>query len=138
MYIRRSHILAPLARLTSKTVKWVWTDIEQKAFDTIKQVISQEVLLTYPDFNKKFTIHTDASNLQLGAVISQHNKPIAFYRRRLNPAQRRYTTTKQELLAIVETLKESKNILLGQQIKIFTDHKNITYKKFNTNRVMRW
>ena len=138
MYIRRSHILASLARLTSKTVKWVWTDIEQKAFDTIKQVISQEVLLAYPNFNKKFTIHTDASNLQLGAVISQDNKPIAFYSQKLNPAQRRYTTTKQELLAIVETLKEFKNILLGQQIKIFTDHKNLTYKKFNTNRVMRW
>ena len=89
MYIRQSHILAPLARLTLKTVKWVWTDIKQKAFDTIKQVISQEVLLTYPDFNKKFTIHTDASNLQLGAVISQDNKPIAFYSRKLNPAQRR-------------------------------------------------
>ena len=49
MYIRQSHILAPLARLTSKTVKWVWTDIKQKALDTIKQVISQEVLLTFPD-----------------------------------------------------------------------------------------
>ena len=53
----------------------------------------------------------DASDLQLGAVISQNGKPIAFYSRKLNPAQTRYTTTKKELLAIVETLKEFKNIL---------------------------
>jgi hypothetical protein len=85
-----------------------------------------------------FEIHTDASHTQLGAVISQDNRPIAFYSRKLNPAQTRYTTTERELLAIVETLKEFRNILLGQTIKVYTDHKNLTYKQFNTERVMRW
>ena len=42
------------------------------------------------------------------------------------------------MLAIVETLKEFRNILLGQRIRIYTDHKNLTYKNFNTERVMRW
>ena len=74
----------------------------------------------------------------MGAVISQKNKPIAFYSRKLNPAQTRYTTTERELLSIVETLREFHNVLLGQQIKIYTDHKNLTYKQFNTERVMRW
>ena len=83
-------------------------------------------------------MHTDASHSQLGSVISQDNKPIAFYSRKLNPAQTRYTTTERELLFIVETLKEFKNILLGQQIEVFTDHQNLTYKHFNTERVMRW
>ena len=41
-------------------------------------------------------------------------------------------------MSIVETLKEVRNILLGQQIKVYTDHKNLTYKTFNTERVMRW
>ena len=98
----------------------------------------REVLLAYPDFDKTFDIHTDASKAQLGAVISQDKKPIAFYSRKLNPAQTRYTTTERELLAIVETLKEFKNILLGQSIRVHTDHKNLTYKNFNTDCVMRW
>ena len=74
----------------------------------------------------------------MGAVVSQGNKPIAFYSRKLNPAQTRYTTTEKELLSILETLKEFRNILLGQQIRVYTDHKNLTYKQFNTDRVMRW
>jgi RNase H-like domain found in reverse transcriptase len=71
-------------------------------------------------------------------VISQDNKPIMFYSRKLKPEQTRYTTTEHELLSIVETLKEFRNIQLGQRIEIHTDHKNLTCKNFNTERVMRW
>ena len=104
----------------------------------MKKVISKQTLLAYPDFNDTFEIHTDASHTQLGAVISQKGKPIAFYSRKLKPEQTRYTTTERELLSIVETLKEFRNILLGQKIVVFTDHKNLTCKNFNTERVMRW
>jgi len=138
MWIRRSHILAPLAKLTSKTTKWKWEAEHQKAFDAAKKVIAREVMLSYPDFSKPFEIHTDASHYQLGAVIAQEGKPIAFYSRKLNDAQTRYTTTERELLSIVETLKEFKNILLGHKIIVHTDHKNLTCKNFNTERVMRW
>lgn len=138
MWPRRSAILAPLARLTSKNVPYRWTDQEQKAFNTMKRIIGRDVLLTYPDFNKKFEIYTDASSKQLGSVIMQNKKPIAFYSRKLNPAQSRYTTTERELLSIVETLKEFRNILFGQEIEVYTDHQNLTYKQFNTERVLRW
>ena len=138
MWIRRSHILAPLAALTSDGVKWDWKEEHSKAFNDMKNVIAKEVMLSYPDFNKPFVIHTDASHYQLGAVISQDNKPIAFYSRKLIPAQQRYTTTERELLSIVETLKEFRTILLGHRIIIHTDHKNLVCKNFNTERVMRW
>ncbi len=138
MWIRRSDILTPLTKLVSKTIKWVWTDEQQNAFDQMKKLLSREALLSYPDFSKPFAIYTDASHHQLGAVISQDERPIAFYSRKLNPAQTRYTTTERELLAIVETLKEFRNILLGHHIRVYTDHKNLTYKNFNTERVMRW
>jgi hypothetical protein len=55
----------------------------------------------------------------------QNDRPRAFYSRKLNSAQKRYTTVKQELLSIVETLKEFKNILLGQKLIAHTDHKNL-------------
>src|SRR6478609_2930234 len=135
---QRSHLLAPLTALTSKKAKWKWTDEHQKAFDEMKRVITRETLLAYPNFSKPFDIHTDASLLQLGACISQDGRPIAFYSRKLNLAQTRYTTTERELLSIVEVLKEFRNILLGQQIRVHTDHENLTYKTFNSDRVMRW
>ncbi len=138
MWIRRSHCLAPLAALTSKNAKWRWGNEERQAFNQMKKIISRETLLVYPDFNKKFVIHTDASQYQLGGVISQDGKPIAFYSRKLNDAQTRYTTTERELLSIVETLKEFRNILLGHEIEVHTDHKNLTCKHFNTDRVLRW
>lgn len=138
MWIRRSEVLAPLTALTSSEATFKWTEVEQKAFETIKKIIGRETLLAYPNFNETFDIHTDASHLQLGAVISQQGRPIAFYSRKLQPAQTRYTTTERELLAIVETFKAFRNILLGQRIRVFTDHKNLTYKNFNTERVMRW
>ena len=94
---RRSDLLAPLTALCSSNAKWRWTDVEQKAFDLVKTAISKEVLLLYPDFNAPFDIHTDASKYQLGLVISQGGRPVAFYSRKLNPAQQRYTTTEREL-----------------------------------------
>jgi hypothetical protein len=138
MWVKRSHVLAPLAKLTSKEVPWKWTKEHDDAFKEMKRIISKEALLAYPDFSKPFVIHTDASHHQLGAVISQNNRPIAFYSRKLTDAQTRYTTTERELLSICEVLKAYRNILLGQTIEVHTDHKNLTYKQFNTERVMRW
>jgi hypothetical protein len=100
--------------------------------------MSLETLLTFPDFTKKFHIYTDASKYQLGAVIVQDDKPIAFYSRKMSKTQQRYTTGEQELLSIVETLKEFKNILLGQQLVVHTDHKNILYGNLSNDRITRW
>jgi len=138
MWRRRSHILAPLTGLISKKVTFKWETQHQKAFEEIKDIISRETLLSFPDFNKEFHIHTDASDYQLGAVIMQENKPLAFYSRKVNSAQKRYTTGEQELLSIVETLKEFRNILLGQSITVHTDHKNLLYAKLPSDRMVRW
>merc|ERR1712115_674339 len=124
--------------MTSSNVKFEWKEKQEEAFSKMKKIMVRETLLAFPDFNKTFEIHIDASKIQLGGIISQDNTPIAFYSRKLNPAQTRYTTTERELLSIVETLKEFRNILLGQHIIVYTDHKNLTYKNFNTERVMRW
>ena len=93
MWKKRSELLAPLTALTSKNFKYEWKDEHQKFFEAIKRVIGREVFLGYPDFNAPFEIHTDASKLQLGAVISQKCKPVAFYSRKMNSAQQTYTTT---------------------------------------------
>jgi transposase InsO family protein len=138
MWHRRSHVLAPLTELCSKKAKFVWGDKERKAFQEAKRIISKNAMLAFPDFTKKFDIYTDASKYQLGAVIMQEGKPLAFYSRKLKDAQTRYTTTERELLSIVETLKEFRNILLGHELEVFTDHKNLIYHDLTTERVLRW
>jgi RNase H-like domain found in reverse transcriptase len=71
--------VTPLSSLTSSTAKWDWTEQCQKAFEDVKKLIEKETLLTYPNFNNTFEIHTDASKVQLGACISQEGQPVAFY-----------------------------------------------------------
>jgi hypothetical protein len=66
---------------------------------------------------KPFEIDTDASSTQLGAMITQDNRPIAFFGRKLSKMQQKYSVTEIELLAIVKTLKEFKGMLWGQDIK---------------------
>ena len=141
MWKQRSHILAPLTDLVGLGKKKIkWESKHQDSFDRIKKVLAKETILNYPKFDRPFDIHTDASDRQLGAVISQDGKPLAFYSRKLSSAQRNYTTTEQELLSIVETLKEFRNILLGQIIKVHTDHKNLVHESElkTSQRVMRW
>jgi RNase H-like domain found in reverse transcriptase len=68
----------------------------------------------------------------------QDDRPLAFYSTKLNSAQKRYTTGEQEMLSIVETLREFKNILLGQKLIVHTDHKNLLYQKMSTDCIIRW
>lgn len=83
---QRSYILAPLTALTSTKAKWNWTKVHQLAFDKMKNIMTRERLLAYPNFSELFDIHMDANLYQLGTCISQNGKPIAFYSHKLNPA----------------------------------------------------
>ena len=83
------------------------------------------MVLAYPDFDKTFEIYTGVSAQHLGAVITQGNRPITFFSQKLSEAQKQCAVTEQELFAIVETSKEFKGMLWGQNIKVYTDHNNI-------------
>eukprot|EP00804_Cyclotella_cryptica_P020838 CCRYP_011449-RA/>CCRYP_011449-RA protein AED:0.36 eAED:0.63 QI:0/0/0/1/0/0.33/3/0/453 len=124
----------------TKRKPWHWDDIHQQAFDTVKATIARDVTLAYPDYSQGFEIYTDSSKYQLGAVITQNNRPLAFFSRKLSQAQQKYSVTEQELLAIVETLKEFKGMLWGQQITVYTDHKNLMQDALGltSDRVYRW
>ncbi len=87
----------------TKKVPWHWDEVHQRAFDHVKATIAKDVVMTYPDYSKVIEIYTDASSKQLGAVITQDNRPIAFFSQKLSYAQRKYSVTKIELLAIVKT-----------------------------------
>jgi hypothetical protein len=114
MRARNSEMLAPLTDLErecgetkitqikrTKNKPW-WGDlIHQQAFDNVKAAIAKETVFAYPDFLKPFEIYTDASSMQLEAVITKDNRPIAFFGRKFSKTQQKYSVTEIELLAIV-------------------------------------
>ncbi len=92
LWARRSKMLAPLTSLVgecgqtkttkakgTKKVPWHWDAVHQRAFDHVKATNAKDVVLAYPDYSKVVQIYTDASSKQLGAVITQENKLIAFF-----------------------------------------------------------
>ena len=116
LWARWSNMLTPLTSLVgecgqtkstkakrTKKVPWHWDEVHQRAFDHVKATITKDVVLAYPDYSKVFEIYTDASSKQLGAVITQDNRPIAFFSWKLSDTQHKYSITEIELLAIVKT-----------------------------------
>ena len=85
MWTRRSHVLAYMIEAASgpKGRKILWNNVLEISFKEINRMVSVETLLSYPDWKLPFTVHTDDSDKQLGAVISQNNIPIAFFPRKL-------------------------------------------------------
>ena len=97
-------IAQPLHQL--KEVPFLWTPVCQSSFETLKERLSNAPVLAYPDFNKDFTLGTDASQLGLGAVLSQMREdgrlhPISYASRALSPAEKNYAITELETLAVV-------------------------------------
>ena len=87
MWRRRSHLIAPLSALIGKGVPFKWKDEHQKAFEEVKRIVSKEVLLAFPDYTQRFQIYTDASDLQLGAILKQGDKTLAFFSKKLTSPQ---------------------------------------------------
>ena len=119
-------VATPLTNLLKEDTPFVWTVEQQSAFEELKEKLSAPPVLAFPDFSQPFYIVTDASSIGLGACLMQlygtKYRPIAYYSRKLRPAERNYTVTDQESLAVVEALKHFCFIVYGHKVTVFTDH----------------
>lgn len=115
-----------------------------KAFETLKEILSTDQILAYPDFSKQFILTTDASDYALGAVLSQIQdnveKPIAFASRTLNSTETNYATNEKEALAIIWAVKKYNPYLHGSKFTLVTDHKPLTFIKTSekNSKILRW
>ena len=143
-----SDIVHPLTELLGKGKEFNWSDACQASFDRVKAVLSNSPVLITPDFQKQFKLSVDASDIGVGAVLSQDDEsgiehPIAYFSKKLNKHQRNYSTIEKETLAIVLALTHFDVYLSStvQPILVFTDHNPLVFlnrMKNQNQRILRW
>lgn len=121
-----SSIAKPLYNLTKNASRFEWTTQCQETFNSLKQVLTSSSVLSFPKENGMFILDTDASNLGIGAVLSQEQngieKVIAYYSRTLNNSEKNYCVTRKELLAVIDSIKSFHHYLYGRGFVVRTDH----------------
>nr|VZI48510.1 unnamed protein product [Spirometra erinaceieuropaei] len=115
------------------------------AFERIKTSLADATLLTHPAPEAPLSLMIDASTVAVGAVLQQHindsTRPLAFFSKKLSPAETRYSTFGRGLLAIYPAVKHCRHFLEGRDFTIFTDHKPLTFAfrshsdKYNTRQI---
>ena len=140
-----SKIAKPLYKLLEKDAKFVWEEECQKSFEELKFHLTTAPIVRAPNWQLPFEVMCDASDLAIGAVLGQREdgKPHVVYyaSKTLNEAQRNYTTTEKELLAVVYALDKFRAYLVGADIVIFMDHSALKYLLTKQNakaRLIRW
>ena len=128
--------LESLKRLGKSAI--TWTPSLTRSFDLVRKAIATAPLLAFPDFNKQFRIATDASCVGIGGVLYQCDADdgigvispdniIAICSKKLNDTQRRYSTYKKELYAMVYCLRQFHAWIWGHELTIITDHMPLTH-----------
>ncbi|KAK3010186.1 hypothetical protein RJ639_010771 [Escallonia herrerae] len=106
-----------------------------------RSAMSEDPVLALPDVSKSFEVHTDASDFALGGVLMQEGHPVAYESRKLNEAERRYTTHEKELLAVVHCLRIWRHYLLGSSFIVRTDNTAVSHflsQSKLTSKQARW
>ena len=139
-------IAKSLSKLTSN-LEWQWGPEQWKAFEQLKRKIAYELALAILDPNRQFRMETDTSDFAVAAILSQLQddktwRPVAFFLKAMNPADRNYEIYDKEMLAIMKAFEEWLHYIKGAQemIEVLTDHQNLTYlhKPQNLNWQQAW
>lgn len=140
-----ARLTKPLTKCLKKGAKIDLTPDYIDCFENCKTLLTNDPILRYPDFSKDFILTCDASNVALGAILSQgtigSDRPIAYASRTLNDSETNYSTIEKELLAIVWATKYFRPYLFGRKFKVITDHMPLQWLmnlKEPNSRLTRW
>ena len=118
-----SDVSEPLRQLTRKDWEFHWSDVHDKAFDSIKALVSTPPLLKYYESDKPLLLQCDASEKGLGASLMQEGRPIAYASRALTSPESNYAQIEKELLAIVFGVERFHQYTYGRKVIVDSDHK---------------
>ena len=128
---RFADVATPLVSLTGKDVPFVWDSGCSTAFGALQAALIDAPILAFPTETGLYVLDTDASNFGLGGVLSQiqndQERVVAYCSRALRPSQRRYCTTKREMLAAVAMCIQFRSYLRGARFTLRTDHKSLVW-----------
>ena len=133
-------IAKPLTNMLKKG-NFIWTDEAEEAFEKLKEALMNTPVLAMPDFSKEFTVECDASNVGIGAILSQEGHPIAFISKALAPRHVALSVYDKEMMAVVFAVQHWRPYLLGRHFHIYTDHRTIQYflnQKITTPAQQKW
>jgi len=119
--------IAPLTRLLAKNAGVAIGDTEKQCIDGLKQILTSKLVLKPYSVGQQCQLICDASPIGIGAVLQQEQHPVIFISKKLNAAERNYSQTEREALAIVWAVKRLQKFLLGRKFEIITDHKALHY-----------
>lgn len=126
-FIRHYGVISkPLTNLLRKGVLFVWTAVEEEAFQTLKHALTSAPVLALSDFTKVFVIDTDASDKGIGAVLMQDGHPLAYVNKALGPKTSTLSVYDKEYLAILLAVEQWRPYLQLKEFVIRTDHKSLT------------
>jgi len=142
-----SKIASPLTDLTKKgSGVHRWNEKCDESFQRLKDLITNAPILVAPDWNKPFRGHVDASNMAVGGTLTQldgngRDRVIAFFSKKLAPAEQNYTANDRELLGLIRFLERFRCYLEGSEFEIITDNQVLKYlftKPKLSRREARW
>ena len=116
-----------MTRLTQKEVKYEWNDLCERAFQELKRRLTLTPILIVPERGQRYTVYCDTSKDELGCVLVQSGRVVAYGLRQLKNHERNYPTHDMELVAIVFALKIWRHYLYGEQFEVFWNHKSLKY-----------
>ena len=123
-----NEITSSLRSLLKKETEFLWDEPQSRAFERVKQTITQSLVLVYYDPNKELTLEVDSSKDGTGACLMQENRPIAFASKSLTQAEIGYAQIEKELLAILFGCKRFHQYTYGRRVTVHSDHKHISAK----------
>jgi hypothetical protein len=116
-----------LDTVKNKHKSFSWTKEDEKSFKVLKEKITEQPILVLLYFGKTFQVRCDAIGLDIGAVLSQDNRPIAYFSEKLNDTKKNYSTCDKEFYVVIQALKKRKHYLIPKEFFLYSDNKALQF-----------